>query len=99
MATRWGRLEVSDILVLEPQRLVQPHGPGYPRGGSETHGRPPNQGGRGIFYFEDHGGIGRDITKTLWYILVSPESVAPAYLSNASGGQWGGDVEGSAKER
>ena len=28
-----------------------------PAWGSETHGRRPNQGGRGILYFEDHGGI------------------------------------------
>ena len=43
----------------------------------------------------------RDITKTLWYILVSPESVAPAYLSkrqeDSGGGMWKGALKSGSE--
>ena len=70
-STRKGELEGSDILVLEPQRLVQPHGPDYPRGGPNPRSPAPIRAGD-EFYFEDQGGIAPkgEISPNLYGILV-----------------------------
>ena len=103
MATRWGRLEVSDILVLEPQRLVQPHGPGYPRGGPKPTVARPIRADEEFCTSKIMAAsrLRRDITKTLWYILVYPDSIAPAYLSrhqeDSGGGMWKGALKSGSE--